>query len=222
MLFRSVGLTITYDDTTGMFTVNGTSTGAGNIILKTGMDFGLPIGTTCQLMRYFDSGTVNLNGSYIGYIVSGTSVSNRINENSESLYDPYINGVGELKTSGANPYVAGTSGQSLLFQVYKAGMVFTDFKFKIALYEGTTLRPFAMPNTANETDVDVYNRTANLLNMGTSDIAYTTVSGITIGYNALVQEFVISGTATANNTITLKASVLDVVKIGRASCRERV
>ena len=40
-------------------------------------------------------------------------------------------------------------------------MVFTDFKFKIALYEGTTLRPFAMPNTANETDV-MYNRTANL------------------------------------------------------------
>ena len=46
---------------------------------------------------------------------------------------PYINGVGELKTSGANPNVAGTSGQSLLFQVYKAGMVFTDFKFKVAL-----------------------------------------------------------------------------------------
>lgn len=214
-----VGLTITYDDTTGMFTVNGTSTGAGNIILKTGMDFGLPIGTTCQLMRYFDSGTVNLNGSYIGYVISGTSVSNRINENSESLYDPYINGVGELKTSGANPNVAGTSGQSLLFQVYKAGMVFTNFKFKIALYEGTTLRPFAMPNTSNETDVDVYNRTANLLNMGTSDIAYTAVSGITVGYNALVQEFVISGTATANNTITLKASVLDVVSGDRVSIK---
>ena len=86
-----------------------------------------------------------------------------------------------LKQVVLTPSVVGTSGQSLLFQVYKAGMVFTDFKFKIALYEGTTLRPFAMPNTANETDVDVYNRTANLLDMGTSDIAYTAVSGITVG-----------------------------------------
>lgn len=213
------GLTITYDNTTGMFTVNGTTTGAGNIILKTGMNFGLPVGTTCQLMRYYDSGTVNLNGSYCGYVISGTSVSNRINENSESLYDPYINGVGDLKANGANPNVAGTSGQSLLFQVYKVGMVFTDFKFKIALYEGTKLFPFAMPETTNNTDVDVYNRTASLLDMGTSDIAYTAVSGITIGYNALAQEFVISGTATANNTITLKASVLDVISGDRVSIK---
>ena len=113
--------------------------------LKRVWNFGLPVGTTCQLMRYFDSGTINLNGSYVGYVISGTSVSNRINENSESLYDPYINGVGELKTSGANPSVVGTSGQSLLFQVYKRVWYFY-FKFKIALYEGTTLRPF-VPNT---------------------------------------------------------------------------
>ena len=213
------GLTITYDDTTGMFTVNGTTTSAGNIILKTGMNFGLPVGTTTQLMRYFDSGTIDLNGSYVGYLISGTSVSNRINENSESLYDPYINGVGELKPDGANPNVVGTSGQSLVFQVYKDGMVFTNFKFKVALYEGTKLLPFAMPEATNNADVDVYNRTANILDMGTSDIAYTAVSGITIGYNALAQEFVISGTATANNTITLKASILDVVSGDRVSIK---
>jgi hypothetical protein len=213
------GLTITYDDTTGMFTVNGITTGAGNIILKTGMNFGLPVGTTCQLMRYFDSGTIDLNGSYCGYLISGTSVSNRINENSESLYDPYINGVGELKPDGANPNVDGSSGQSLVFQVYKAGMIFTDFKFKVALYEGTKLLPFAMPEATNNTDVDVYNRTANILDMGTSDIAYTAVSGITIGYNALAQEFVISGTATANNTITLKANVKDVISGDRVSIK---
>ena len=79
-----VGLTITYDDTTGMFTVNGTTTGADNIILKTGMDFGLPVGTTTQLMRYYDSGTINLNGSYCGLIYYGTSVKS-YNENSESI-----------------------------------------------------------------------------------------------------------------------------------------
>ena len=85
--------------------------------------------------------------------------------------------------------------------------------------KGTSLRPFAMPNTSNETDVDVYNRTANLLNMGDSDIAYTLASGITIGYNALAQEFVISGTATANASITLKASVLDVISGDRVSIK---
>ena len=212
-------MTITYDDTTGMFTVNGTTTSAGNIILKTGMNFGLPVGTTCQLMRYFDSGTINLNGSYCGYLISGTSVSNRINENSESLYDPYINGVGDLKPDGANPNIDESSGQTLVFQVYKAGMVFTNFKFKVALYEGTKLLPFAMPEATNNTDVDVYNRTANILDMGTSDIAYTAVSGITIGYNALAQEFVISGTATADNTITLKANVKDVVSGDRVSIK---
>ena len=92
-----------------------------------------------------------------------------------------------------------SSGQSLVFQVYKAGMVFTDFPNLrlLSLYEGTKLLPFAMPEATNNTDVDVYNRTANILDMGTSDIAYTAVSGITIGYNALAQEFVISGTATA-------------------------
>ena len=46
-----------------------------------------------------------------------------------------------------------------------------------------------------------------------------TVSGITIGYNALAQEFVISGTATADNTITLKASILDVISGDRVSIK---
>ena len=214
-----IGLTITYDNTDGTFTVNGTTTGAGNIILKTGMSFGLPLGTTCQLMRYFVSGTINLNGSYVGYIISGTSVSNRINENSESLYDPYINGVGELKANGANPNVAGSSGQTLAFQCFKAGMVFTNFKFKIALYEGTKLLPFAMPETENNTDVDVYNRTANLLDMGTSDITYAVTSGITVGYNALAQEFVISGTASASASIVLKASAFAVSSGDRLSIK---
>ena len=40
--------------------------------LATGMDFGLPVGTPMQLLRLLrccDGGTVNLNGSYIGYVL---------------------------------------------------------------------------------------------------------------------------------------------------------
>ena len=34
-----------------------------------------------------------------GYVLVGTSASNRINENSEALYDPYINGSGNLNAN---------------------------------------------------------------------------------------------------------------------------
>ena len=154
------GLTITYDDTTGMFTVNGTTTSAGNIILKTGMNFGLPVGTTCQLMRYFDSGTIDLNGSYCGYLITGTSVSNRINENSESLYDPYINGVGELKPMVLTRMSLEQAVNRFYSKFIKRIWSLLILSLRIALYEGTKLLPFAMPEATNNTDVDVYNRTA--------------------------------------------------------------
>jgi len=214
----AVGLTITYDNTTGIVTVNGTSTGAGNIILKTGMTLGKPQGTTVQLMRYFVSGTANLNGSYIGYVLAGTSVSNRINENSESLYDPYINASGQLKASGALSGVAGTSGQSLLFQVFASGMVFTDFKFKLGVFEGLTLQPFVMPSVSNSSAVDVYNHTANKLNT-----AYTTtpsaISGITVTYDPLSQEYIFDGTASGANSITLSTNLFSVKSGDRLSIK---
>jgi len=217
----AVGLTITYDDTTGIVTVNGTSTMANNFILKTGMVLGSPqlaTGTTVQLMRYFVDGTVNLNGSYIGYLLAGTSVSNRINENSESLYDPYINASGGLKASGALSGVAGTSGQSLIFQVFASGMVFTDFKFKLGVFEGLTLQPFVMPSLSNSTAVDVYNKTANKLNT-----AYTAtpsaVSGITVTYDPLSQEYIFDGTASGANSITLSTNLFSVKSGDRLSIK---
>jgi lysophospholipase L1-like esterase len=212
------GLTITYDNTTGIVTVNGTSTGANNFILKTGMVLGKPQGTTVQLMRYFVSGTANLNGSYMGYVLAGTSVSNRINENSESLYDPYINASGGLKASGALSGVAGTSGQTILFQVFASGMVFTDFKFKLGVFEGLTLQPFVMPSLSNSTAVDVCNKTANKLNT-----VYTTtpsaVSGITVTYDALSQEYIFDGTASGANSITLSTNLFSVKSGDRLSIK---
>ena len=172
------GITVTYDSVTGVFTANGTATAGNpfNITLATGMDFGLPVGTPMQLMRYYDAddgGTVDLNGSYIGYVLVGTSASNRINENNESLYDPYINGSGNLKPDHA------TDKQYLVFQVWAPGITFNNFKFKIGIYEGLQLRPFILPSGETaKSNVTIYNRTANKLNMPTA--LNITDSGITI------------------------------------------
>ncbi|MDI9503784.1 MAG: hypothetical protein QM205_02435, partial [Bacillota bacterium] len=195
------GVTVTYDSVTGVFTANGTATAgaAFNITLATGMDFDLPVGTPMQLMRYYDSGTVDLNGSYIGYVLVGTSASNRINENSEALYDPYINGSGNLKPDHA------TDKQYLVFQCWAPGITFNNFKFKIGIYEGLQLRPFILPSGVTaKSNVTIYNRTANKLNMPTAlDIED---SGLTITYDPLVQEFLLSGTATATKDISLNAT----------------
>ena len=66
-----------------------------------------------QLMRYYVDGTIDLQGSYVGYLLQGSAVNHRINENSESLYDPYINAAGSLSTDSS------TYGQRILFQVWK-------------------------------------------------------------------------------------------------------
>jgi hypothetical protein len=198
------GITVTYDPLTGVFTANGTATAgpAFNITLATGMDFGLPVGTPMQLMRYYDAddgGTVDLNGSYIGYVLVGTSASNRINENSEALYDPYINGSGNLKPNHA------TDKQYLVFQVWAPGITFNNFKFKIGIYEGLQLRPFILPSGETaKSNVTIYNRTANMLNMPTA--LNIVDSGLTITYDPLVQEFLLSGTATATKDISLNAT----------------
>ena len=195
------GITVTYDPLTGVFTANGTATAGNpfNITLATGMDFGLPVGTPMQLMRYYEGGTVDLNGSYIGYVLVGTSASNRINENSEALYDPYINGSGKLKPNHA------TDKQYLVFQVWAPGITFTNFKFKIGIYEGLQLRPFILPSGETaKSNVTIYNRTANKLNMPTA--LNIEDSGITITYDPLVQEFLLSGTATATKDISLNAT----------------
>jgi hypothetical protein len=163
------------------------------------MDFGLPVGTPMQLMRYYDSGTVDLNGSYIGYVLVGTSASNRINENSEALYDPYINGSGNLKPNHA------TDKQYLVLQCWAPGITFTNFKFKIGIYEGLQLRPFILPSGETaKSNVTIYNRTANMLNMPTA--LNIEDSGLTITYDPLVQEFLLSGTATATKDISLNAT----------------
>ena len=195
------GITVTYDPLTGVFTANGTATAgsAFNITLATGMDFDLPVGTPMQLMRYYDGGTVDLNGSYIGYVLVGTSASNRINENSEALYDPYINGSGNLKPDHA------TDKQYLVFQCWAPGITFTNFKFKIGIYEGLQLRPFILPSGETaKSNVTVYNRTANKLNMPTA--LNIEDSGITLTYDPLAQEFLLSGTATATKDISLNAT----------------
>lgn len=198
------GITITYDSATGIFTANGTATAgvAFNITLASGMNFALPTGTSIQLMRYYDSvdgGTANLNGSYVGYVLMGTSVSNRINENSEALYDPYINGSGALTANHA------TNKQQLIFQVWKEGIVFTNFKFKVGIYQGLQLRPFILPSEEPaKSSVSVYNKTANKLNL--SSALSITDSGVTITYDPLIQEFLLSGTATATKDISLTAT----------------
>jgi lysophospholipase L1-like esterase len=152
-----------------------------------------------QLMRYYDGGTVDLKGSYIGYVLVGTSASNRINENSEALYDPYINGSGNLKPSHA------TDKQYLVFQCWAPGITFNNFKFKIGIYEGLQLRPFILPSGETaKSNVIVYNRTANKLNMPTA--LNIEDSGITITYDPVVQEFLLSGTATATKDISLNAT----------------
>ena len=55
--------------------------------------------------------------------------------------------------------------------------------------------------------------------MGTSDIAYTAVSGITVGYNALVPKSLSLVAQQLRMIITLKANVLDVISGDRVSIK---
>lgn len=198
------GLTITYDNATGIFTINGTATAgsAFNITLVNNMNLDLPTGTPIQLLRYYDSadgGTVDLNGSYIGYVLQGASVSNRINENSESLYDPYINSSGNL-TANTSEYK-----QRILFQVWKAGITFNNFKFKLGIYQGLQLRPYTMPNVLANSKVQVYNKTANKFHLENAlNITDSQNPQLTITYNPLLQEFLINGYVNSSKNISLQ------------------
>ena len=98
------GVTISYEVLTGIVTLNGTYTNASasNYTLAENIDLlglGPGPGDWVTYLRYYESGTIDLNDSYIGYLLQGSGVSNRINENSESLYIPsHI--VGRLQSHG--------------------------------------------------------------------------------------------------------------------------
>src|SRR5690606_9458536 len=113
---------------------------------------GLNPGDWVTFLRYYEGGTIDLNGSYLGYVLQGSSVSNRINENSESLYDPYISQVGTVTTNHE------TYKQRVLIQFWKQGMVFDNFKFKIAIYQGTSLQGYTLPSsTGIRSEVQIFN-----------------------------------------------------------------
>lgn len=190
------GITVTYDESTGIVTLNGTSTGVSNYVLAQNIDLDLETGDNVSVLRYYDSGTVDLNGAYIGYLLQGSAVSNRINENSESLYDPYISQVGTISDSDD------TYGQRILIQFWKAGMVFTDFKFKIGIFKGTALQGYSLPSaTGTTSEVQVFNTTANKLYP--SGMATETTNGLDISYDATTQVFTVNGTATADTHLLM-------------------
>ena len=186
------GVTISYEVLTGIVTLNGTYTNASasNYTLAENIDLGLNPGDWVTLLRYYESGTIDLNDSYIGYLLQGSGVSNRINENSESLYDPYISQVGTVTTD------SGTWGQRIILQFWKQGMVFNNFKFKLAIYAGTALQGYSLPSaTGIQSEVQIFNKTINKLNPSVESTGEG--AEITLAYDSVSQTYTVDGTSTA-------------------------
>ena len=86
-------------------------------------------------------------------------------------------------------------------------MVFDNFQFKLGIYEGLKLQPYVIPGSEPaKSNVTIYNRNENALNLPNSFDIGDEDSDIYISYDNLSQEFLVTGTATSTRDISLTAT----------------
>lgn len=129
----NLGITISYDEKTQTYTLNGTTTGVGNIDLSVKMDIPLADGETIYYARVVDGGSVEFpSGAYLLYSIftqeNTNYIGNRVREDSATIGNSFV------KTQNTLP-VRGTSG---LYRAYiqclgVKGIVFNNFKIKFMI-----------------------------------------------------------------------------------------
>lgn len=155
-----LGVTITYDEETQVYTLNGTTNFIGNIILSSNMDIPLSEGEDVVITRHIAGGNITFpENTYILYGLfnqENTSyTTNRIQETSSSLKNQTVSvktTVPKRGTSGLYRMYIQCLATSSEGQTTDSGITFDNFQIKFQIERGsvaTEYEPYYQPTTTN-------------------------------------------------------------------------
>lgn len=205
----NIGVTYSCNAETQEYTLNGTTTSPGDLLLESGMVLDWEIGTPYTVTIIQTGGKATLGtGTGITYSFSIFSMNNTKYMRSGNLSVAEL--PGKINYTGNAIEEAGGTGYKFYLQLLRKGTTFENYKFKVQIEKGkksTAYVPYGVSCIENK--ITLISSTPNLL---PSEAVTQTMNGLTLTVNE-DKSISVTGNATSNGEFTIAGTLANNVPL---------